>query len=188
MIEKSAGFVLAGGGSTRMGVDKALLDAGGAPLLKRIAEEVRAAAGSVVVVGRPDRYARMGFDVIADLRSGAGPLGGIETALTASRAEWNLIVACDMPRLRARDMRGWIDAADRAGADALVCVGPSGRPEPLAAVYRASCLDAVSAALDAGVRKITDALRDLQVFHFRLDNDLLTANLNTPEDWARFHG
>lgn len=188
MIEKIAGFVLAGGRSTRMGVDKALLDVNGIPLLVHVAAQVREAAGSVRVVGPPEKYGQLGLEVIPDLRPGLGPLAGIETALSLGVAEWNLVVACDMPGLRAGSMRRWIEAATRSGADALLCVGPSGLPEPLAAVYRSRCMAAVRESLDAGVRKVTEALKNLQVVHFELDNEAMMANVNTPEDWARFHG
>src|SRR5271165_5087016 len=93
----SAGFILTGGQSSRMGTDKALLPFGDGFLIDHIAAKVTAAAGSVCLVGGHERYLRLGYPAIADLWHDIGPLGGIVTVLQTSSAEWNLIVACDMP-------------------------------------------------------------------------------------------
>src|SRR6476619_4706690 len=95
--ETVASFVLAGGRSSRMGTNKALLPYRAGTLVERIAAEVQAAAGSVTVVGPPEIYAPLGLTAIPDLRPGLGPLGGIVTALTATAASLSLIVACDLP-------------------------------------------------------------------------------------------
>ncbi len=185
----TAGFVLAGGKSTRLGQDKALLHYRGKPLVSHVAGEVQAAAGSVIVVADPTLYMDLGLRVVADRRPGLGPLAGIETALGLGEAEWNLIVACDMPNLDQSWLGKLIDEAVRGGdaADCVLGVSPSG-VEPLCAMYRARVLMQVTAALDSGVRKVTDALQGLQVAHFRIDNQSVTANVNTPEDWLRHRG
>src|SRR5437868_193761 len=92
-----AGFLLAGGRSSRMGRDKALLAVGNSTLLEIVAARVRDAAGSVIVIGPPDHYAYLGLTVQADLIPDCGPLGAVYTALKTSEADWNLLVACDMP-------------------------------------------------------------------------------------------
>ncbi|MEZ5353474.1 MAG: molybdenum cofactor guanylyltransferase [Bryobacteraceae bacterium] len=183
----AAGFVLAGGQSSRLGRDKALLPYRGTTLLNHVAEQVRVAAGSATVIGNPDRYRKLGLAVLADGRPGMGPLAGIETALSAGLGEWNLVVACDMPNLEGEWLGGLMRAAADVDCDVLMGRSASGL-EPLCAVYHARALGAVSAALDAGVRKVTEALRSLQVAHFEIDNQRVTANVNTPEDWLRHRG
>ena len=74
-----AGFVLAGGASSRMGRDKALLPVQGSTLLEQVAREVLAVTGSVTVIAPPERYIGIGLSVIPDLSPGQGPLGGIHT-------------------------------------------------------------------------------------------------------------
>ncbi|MEZ5399505.1 MAG: molybdenum cofactor guanylyltransferase [Bryobacteraceae bacterium] len=186
--ETASGFVLAGGRSSRFGTDKALLPYRGMSLLEWVAEQVRTAAGTVTIVAPPRRYSQFGFNVVADARPDAGPLGGIETALTASDADLNLVVACDMPRLGHPVLGALLESA-RAHPQADCILGRSASGvEPLLAVYRRRSLRAISAALDAGSRKITDALTPLQVAHFAIDNQEVTANVNTPEDWTRHRG
>ena len=110
------------------------------------------------------KYATLGLSgALPTASPGSGPLGGIETALTHTAADWNLVLACDMPAITAEFLRDLLDAAERAGADALLPAGPSGRLEPLSAVYHRRCLATLRRALESGTRKITDALAGLEV-------------------------
>src|SRR4051794_13836057 len=99
MPPNRSGWVLAGGRSSRMGRDKALLDLGSGPLAAQVAGLIAQTCGSATLVGDPARYADLGFPIIPDNAPGLGPLSGIEAALAATASDWNLIVACDMPLL-----------------------------------------------------------------------------------------
>ena len=169
-----------------MGCDKALLPFRGAPLIRSVARTVEAAAGSARIVGNPERYGDIGYEVIADRYPGEGPLGGILTALgTAAAADWNLMVACDMPALTVEVLSGLFAAAEESDADILVPLGAGGRLEALCAVYHRRSREALSAAFDRGVRKVTAAFEGLLVSTVTAD---LTAfeNVNTPEEWAGY--
>ncbi len=179
--------MLAGGESSRMGKDKALLPFRGGVLAGHVASVVAAAAGSAVLIGDPRKYGGLGYPVLADRQAGAGPLGGIASALSYTAADWNLVMACDMPAVAAEFLRDLLDAAEAAGADALVPAGPSGRPEPLCAVYHRDCLAAFNRALAAGVRRVTEALAGLRVRAWTVDDAARFENLNTPEEWACYH-
>ncbi len=184
----TAGFVLAGGRSSRMGRDKALLEWDGDALLARAARCVAEAAGTVAVVGDPQRYAQFGMPVVADLRPGEGPLAGIEAALDSPyAAEWNLIVACDMPNLDTALLARLLAEARRHNPDCVTARTARGI-EPLCAVYRRSFVDVARKALDAGQRKVRDAFVGLQVIHLWIDNEGAVTNVNTPDDWRALAG
>jgi molybdopterin-guanine dinucleotide biosynthesis protein A len=80
-----AGFVLAGGGSTRFGRDKALVEIGGETLLARLCTALRRVTPDVTIVGSREKYGGLGFACVADRWPGEGPLGGIITALSVTR-------------------------------------------------------------------------------------------------------
>ncbi len=184
---RRAGFVLVGGSSSRMGRDKALLPYGGATLAEFVAARVEAAAGSAVLVGAAERYGHLNRPVIPDLVPGQGPLGGIQSALSATTADWNLIVACDLPRVEASYLRLLLEEAEAADADCLVPVSPGGRPEPLCAVYHRRALGAIARSVQQQVRRVTAALDGLNVLWREEQNAAKFLNVNTPEDWAQ-HG
>jgi molybdopterin-guanine dinucleotide biosynthesis protein A len=179
-----AGYLLVGGMSRRMGRDKALLPFRDGALAQTVARAVASAAGSVVLVGDPLRYGRLGLPVIADLHPGEGPLGGILTALAHTQAEWNIVTACDMPGLSSEFLVSLLEKAERTGAEALVPAGPSGRPEPLCAVYSRRALPALEAAFAGGVRKIAEALESTRAVFVPVSEALYFQNVNTPEEWA----
>jgi molybdenum cofactor guanylyltransferase len=178
--------VLVGGRSSRMGRDKALLPFHGRPLAKGIALTVAQSAGTATLVGPPELYSSMGFPTISDLFPGEGPLGGILTALRHSNAEWNLIVACDMPQIGAALLVRLLDAARQSDSDALLPVTAEGRPQPLCAVYRRTCLAPFEMAFSEGTRKVTTALAAVRCLHLPMEEVSQFQNVNTPEDWAAY--
>lgn len=188
---RCAGFVLVGGRSRRMGQDKAFLPYRGRPLARWIADEVLAACGSATLVGDPEIYSALALPVVADLRSGAGPLGGLEAALSATRAEWNLIVACDLPGVSRELFVELLEAAGNAGKDALIPRHRDGFLEPLCAVYHVRVLPAVKSAIDANRLKMQDMIASLDVTCWPVPEPGPFDNVNTPEEWRsllQFHG
>jgi molybdopterin-guanine dinucleotide biosynthesis protein A len=164
-----------------MGTNKALLPLHGRPLAQHVAEIVSAAAGSAVLVGGPD----VGFPVIPDLYPGEGPLGGILTALKHSQSPWNLIVACDMPELDATLLSGLLAYAERSQSQAVLAAGAAGRPEPLCAAYHRDALSAIETEFQAGMRRVTDGLKNVSVeLYFTQKNAFF--NVNTPAEWAKY--
>jgi molybdopterin-guanine dinucleotide biosynthesis protein A len=195
--DQISAFVLTGGASSRMGKAKALLDFGGEPLLIRIARTIEPLVSSVIAVGSSGRYAALGMQVIEDQQIGIvdehgnspGPLAGIASALSASRTDWNLILACDLPYL-SREWVGWLLARTNVSSAQIIMPRTEGGPEPLAAVYRRECADPIIAALHRGVRKVTDATAQLRTdfvaepewHHIDPDGRVLR-NMNSPEDY-----
>jgi molybdenum cofactor guanylyltransferase len=184
-----AAFILGGGESSRMGRDKGLLDLGGVPMIVRAARLVELVAGPPVVVGSPEIYQRLGLCAIRDDWPGAGPLGGVATALRASESSWNLIVACDLPYLTRDWLAFLVDRARGSKADAILPVSQGG-VEPLCAMYGKSCEPAIWLALDRGVRKVTDGLAHLRVEYIEpgewkgFDSDgFLFKNMNTAAEY-----
>ena len=173
-----AGYVLAGGGSTRFGQDKALVEFDGKPMLARMVELLRGVTKSTKVVAVRGKYEAFGVELVEDRWPGEGPLGGIITALedtagSARRSEWNLIVSCDMPFLT----REWLTfLCERpAKSEAYVVLPHSGHgPEPLCACYRRDAAGALRAAFEIGVRKVTLGLRHV------------TTEVLDEADWKRF--
>ena len=80
----AAGFVLVGGRSSRMGVDKAFLSCRGISLAAHIASVLKTVTDTVSLVGDPARYGHLGIPVIADEYPGMGPVGAVITALRGS--------------------------------------------------------------------------------------------------------
>lgn len=182
-------FVLAGGQSVRMGREKALLELGGMPMIVRTARLVERVAGHVTVVGTPEKYEPLGLRAIRDDWPGAGPLGGIATALRASGSTWNLIVACDLPYLKKEWLEFLIERAWKSSADAVLPMNDKGA-EPLCAMYGKSCEAPIWLALDRGVRKVTDGLTHVRVEYVERDewkafdsDGLLFKNMNSPGDY-----
>ena len=188
-MPETAGYVLVGGKSSRFGQDKALIDWRGRPLAAHVAATVQSAAGSATLVGSVEKYQHLGHRVIPDPVDGFGPLAGLLAALDDSTSEWNLVVACDMPRLTPDFLGFLLSEARESAAYVLLPVGADERPEPLCAVYSAAARNTIRRAVDRGVHKIMQGLEGLRIRQllpreyqeFNQDGKLFT-NLNFPQD------
>ena len=187
---ETAAVILAGGGSRRMGRDKGALTLGGEAFLDLLARRYRSCADRVYVsVARPGaRALPPGAEELPDLRPGQGPLAGLEAAFASTPAERVFLTAVDLPFGEPALARLLLDALGEWDACLL---RRAGRPEPLFAAYRRSCLPQVRACLDGGQRAMGALLDRLDcrflegraLAGFDLDRALF--NANTPEDWTR---
>jgi len=187
------GFAVAGGRSQRMGSDKALLPWTGTTLLEHTLARLRAVCTEVCILsGVQIRYANYGAPVHADVVPEAGPLGGVHAGLLNLHAALGLFLAVDTPLIPPALLGALAAAA--AGFDAVVPV-VGGRPEPLCAVYRGTCLEPLQRRLEAGERKMTSFWPDVRVRTMAEDElavfgdpTLMFRNVNTTEDYLRLRG
>jgi molybdopterin-guanine dinucleotide biosynthesis protein A len=187
----TAGAILAGGKARRFhGQDKARLIIEGRSIIERQVELLRTVVDDVFLVGHdPARFADVGLPVFPDRVSGAGAIGGILTALESTTADRVLVLACDMPFLVAGLLRALLVRAESAdGAWVRTARGP----EPLVACYRQRARTQVREAIEAGHLKAAQLQERLQMHELTEEDvsafgpvELLLANLNTPDDYAR---
>jgi molybdenum cofactor guanylyltransferase len=190
---KVYGYVQAGGGSTRFGKDKALVEFSGRTMLRRTTDLVGSVCDEVKIVASAARYPESAA-VIDDRWPGEGPLGGIITALFETRKigsepSWSLIVGCDMPFLTVNWLQVMKDRALKSPAQLVVPQSDSGL-EPLCACWSSDSAPKLQEAFDAGVRKVSQAMKCLSMEVLdesvwkRFDSDKrLFWNMNTPEDY-----
>jgi molybdopterin-guanine dinucleotide biosynthesis protein A len=189
------GFVQAGGGSTRFGTDKALVKLAGKTMLQRTGELLATVCDEVSVVAPPHKYEKLPWAVLVDRWPGEGPSGGILTALQHVNEEdrsyesRSLIVSCDMPFLTQEFLSTLWEHASRSPTQVVVPQSRNGL-EPLCAVWRGDAVAAVQRVFDAGVRKVTDAMKHLSMEVLdesswkRFDtHNRLFWNMNTPADY-----
>jgi molybdopterin-guanine dinucleotide biosynthesis protein A len=173
-----AGYILAGGGSTRFGRDKALVEVGGIRMIARMIEVVRSVTRQMKIVAAPGKYDAFGVEIVEDRWPGEGPLGGIITALedaamSATRPEWNLILSCDMPFLTQE----WLTFLGERGAKSkaqVVFAHSASGPEPLCACWQTDAAAKLRSGFERGVRKVMEGIA------------LLRSEVLDETDWKRF--
>ncbi|MFI5246131.1 MAG: molybdenum cofactor guanylyltransferase, partial [Gemmatimonadales bacterium] len=146
------GAIIAGGRAARLGgVSKGLERVVGVRMIDRVAAALGESCDDLIVVAN-DAAAKgwiPGARVVADVRPGAGALGGLHAALVNSH-DAVLVLAWDSPFVPGGLMRALRDAGETAGADASLPVSNSPLGfEPLCAWYLASCRVAVERHLDS---------------------------------------
>ena len=182
--------IQAGGESSRMGSDKALLTFLGQPLILRLLNRLAWIADEILVTSnQPEHYRFLGLTPVADLVPGVGALGGLYTALSAAAHPFVAVVACDMPFASPELFLAELALLRETGADAVVPRLEQGL-ETFHAVYRAeTCLPHVRKAVEAGLKRAdawfpevnTRYLTAGEIHPFDPDS-LAFMNINTPEE------
>jgi molybdopterin-guanine dinucleotide biosynthesis protein A len=188
-------IILAGGQSRRMGQPKAFLrpDPDGPTLIERVIAAVMSVTPRIVLsANTPDAFAWLGLPIIPDAAPGGGPLAGLAAGLRALATPYAFLLGCDMPDL-APDLLRYLSSRRADDADAIVPLNPLGEPEPLCALYNATCLPVIDERLRAGELRMGALLDHIRTRHIpatelqAVDPGLRSfVNLNTPEDVAQW--
>ncbi|HHH83727.1 MAG TPA: molybdenum cofactor guanylyltransferase [Chloroflexi bacterium] len=183
--------VQAGGRSSRMGNDKALIPLAGRPLIEHVLERIQGLADDLLITtNRPESLRYLGLRLVSDAEPGGGALQGLRTALTHAQGSDVLAIACDMPFVPRPLLEHMI--AHRGLADIIV-PRRGDHFEPLLAIYRREfCLPAVEAALAQGEQRMVSFYAGLRVLAVegeelaQLDPDgQAFFNINTQQDLVR---
>ncbi len=168
-VEAFSGAVLAGGASTRMGRDKALIQIGDRRLVEVAASALaEAGAGEVFVVGGDaEALAALGFEVVGDEFPGEGPLGGVITALERAHHDIVAVLACDHIATEAPAVRSVVGALG-TGDVAVPIV--EGRSQTMHAAWRRSTRAHLRSRFEAGARSLRQGMAGLDVVQL-LDGD-----------------
>jgi molybdopterin-guanine dinucleotide biosynthesis protein A len=189
-LDSVTGVILAGGPSSRMGSNKALLPHQGGLFIETIYRLFCQLFSDVLLVtNAPEQYGFVPCRKIADQHTGAGPLAGIHAALSHCTTEFIFVAACDMPCLNP-ELISYL-AGRAPGFDVVIPAGDKGL-EALHAIYSTQALPAISTALAAGRRRIVSFFDDVRVCQVecsdvaRFDQGFRSFhNINTPEEYYR---
>lgn len=186
--------IQAGGKSSRMGHDKAVLELGGLSMIQRVALQVSDLADEIFVVSNdPAGLENLGFPIIADLLPVRGALSGFYTAFATAKTGFVAMLACDMPFASNAIFARCLEVILETGADVVMPKSGETLFEPLHAVYRCEpCKQAVFAAIEMGQHRLISWLEHVKVVFLepeecnRLDpSGLAFFNLNTQEDFMK---
>ncbi len=142
-------FVLAGGRSSRMGQEKALVSLHGRPLI-RIALETLLAAGMNPRIAGARTSLSSFAPVIPDLIPDCGPLSGIHASLAASSAELCLFLPVDLPLMPPALLQSLLQRAQITGSSVTLC-RLNGQIQPLPVLLRRTVLESLELCLQQGV-------------------------------------
>lgn len=182
-------IVLAGGKSQRMGRDKALVLWDGIPMLQRV-YQVAVECGIPVSVLTPWRDRYQGIlppecRWLEESQPGEGPLMALAQGLAQLEGDWIWLLACDLPQLDAKILKGWIDLLEFLPASTLACVPQQTKGwEPLCGFYRREARSPLDGFLAQGGRSFQQWLPQIEVAPIPLGEReaRMLRNCNTPED------
>ncbi|MBD1880093.1 molybdenum cofactor guanylyltransferase [Coleofasciculus sp. FACHB-T130] len=197
-------IVLAGGKSSRMGRDKALISVKGVPLIRRVCEVAQACASKVYVVTLwIERYQDIvpsTCKLIREVGTGEphsfsndekpqGPLIGFAQGLAPVQTEWVLLLACDLPNLKEEVLQNWVQHLPEVPEDCIAFLPrhPKGW-EPLCGFYRRRCLPSLTEFINKGGRSFQQWLSQHPVQELPLTERSLLFNCNTPADLEQVIG
>ncbi|MFM7177487.1 MAG: molybdenum cofactor guanylyltransferase, partial [Bacteroidota bacterium] len=179
-INSVQAFILAGGQSSRMGTDKALVPFRGMPMMQHSIRLLSDLFTSITIVSNHESHHQFGLDVIPDAFEKIGPLGGIIAGLRHSTTELNFFMACDMPMVTSPIIKSLLDIVN---ANGCITASYDGKSETLCTLYPKSALPLLEEMASKQQHRLYDVLEALKaqvvdVTHLCESNPFI--NINTP--------
>jgi molybdopterin-guanine dinucleotide biosynthesis protein A len=183
---KVKGVVLSGGLSQRMRTDKAALIKNGRSWLAHQVDLLESVGLETFVSIRADQSndpVRKPYKTIPDVGDVKGPAAGILAAFAADpRCAW-LVVAVDLPHLKAETVQFLLNHRDPSRVASAFCSQHDSMPEPLCAIYEPSARDALTQFLAQGYHCPRKFLIHHSVTLLTQPYEGHLDNINTPEEW-----
>ncbi|MDT8412625.1 MAG: molybdenum cofactor guanylyltransferase [Vicingaceae bacterium] len=174
-------IILAGGKSSRMGVDKGMMLLNEKPMVQYVIDAVKLVADEIIIVANNKEYKQFGYPVVPDEIENAGPLAGICTGLKQAKYHYNFVLSCDVPFV-TKEMLSLLKQ-EVAGYESVI-FEKANQLHPLIGIYSKNCLPAFEAALNNKERRLKTVLHhvNLKKIDGTLFNDTFFKNINSRLD------
>ena len=183
------GGILAGGLGTRMeGQAKGLIEFRGQAMAARVSSAIRPFVDKLYIScnDNAEDYLCYGDATLPDLIPGhLGPLAGLHTLLSSTKADYLLVSTCDTPLLTefygyrmCSALKQWPEDTSKP----LVFVAKGERSHPLHLLISAGCKQSLENYLNIGERRVTRWLDSLKPVDVLFEDDSLFSNANSPQD------
>jgi molybdopterin-guanine dinucleotide biosynthesis protein A len=147
-------IILAGGQSSRMGANKALIHYRGKPLIQYSVDLALAFTNEVLISSGNHDLDHLGFPVVADNLAVKAPLAGIHAGLNTSHTDWNLVLTCDMPNISKELIEELLSVTD--DNHRMVVPQHDGFLEPLCGFYHRDIIPILENNFLAGKFSVLD--------------------------------
>jgi len=181
--------VLAGGLGRRMssdgrGINKAMVQVHGRPMIAHVIERIQAQVSSIIINADPHQadLKALGLPVVADqIADRPGPLAGIHAALACINTPWLLSVPCDTPRLPHDLVARLVHAQMQSSADrvSVICAG---QRHPVIALIHRSLAGELESFVRTGGRRIESWLAQGQWVEAEFEDQAAFVNVNTADE------
>lgn len=174
------GVVVAGGKSSRMGMDKGAILFGDKYLVQYSIDALKPLCSKLLISTQNEWYAQFGYPLINDIIKDCGPMGGIYSSLLAAETPYIVALACDLPFINTQILEKLI-----ANIHDYDCIVPriGNKYEPLCAVYSKSMIPSIEQCIHAGYYALRDLIEKSNHLFLDFSNDPAAfMNLNTMND------
>jgi len=137
-MEKIGGIILAGGKSSRMGQNKALMRIGDKTLIEYVYDIINAFTPEIIISSNTEDYSFLNCKTIPDIYQNIGPIAGIYSSLKNSKYHKNIVISCDTPFVSSAIISELIKASN--GYDITISKS-NNFIEPLIGIYNKNILE-----------------------------------------------
>jgi molybdenum cofactor guanylyltransferase len=183
---KITGIILAGGLSSRMGRDKALIQLDKHTMIEKIIALIRPFCDELLISANKNKYKDFGYEIIKDKHKRIGPLGGIISCLNESSHELNIIISCDTPNISGKTILKLLQESKNYDIT-LPCY--NNRCEPLIAVYNRNCVEKLELMANSSSYKLQTIINNLNsnIIHFEESGKVEEfININSKKDLKKY--
>lgn len=179
--------ILAGGKSTRMGQNKALLQFNNRRFIDRIAEELNGFSETIISAATKGDYEDLGLPVVYDEHQEIGPMEGIYQILKSASEEYVFICGADMPFIK-KELVSYMAEFLSSDYDCF-CLMDDDHVHPLCAIYSKRALPVIEELIVQGQYRLVNILNRMRTKYIKLEytcfDKKVVKNINTKDEYKR---
>ena len=182
---QATGIILAGGKSSRMGVDKGLVLLNGKPMIQYVIEALKEVVSNIIIISNNASYNKFGVPVYSDIIKNKGPVGGIYTGLYHSTTELNFCISCDVPMISSDFIFWLLNKSGNASVTLPMC---KDKVHQMIGVYSKQVLSYFKESAEKEHLKLSQVNKDMACEIIDIEkeyanfDDLIFSNINTKNE------